>query len=56
MRNKSLALRRLQTLQGLLKKLDMNIHRGGNKTDINSVQREINELVQDISDLIEREV
>jgi hypothetical protein len=55
MRNKELTLRRLQKLQGLLKKLDMNIHRGGDRTTINSNQREIGELVQDITDLIERE-
>jgi|TARA_Y100000296_G_scaffold76998_1_gene98147 hypothetical protein len=55
MRNKELVLRRLQKLQGLLKKLDMNVHRGGDRTTINSNQREINELVQDITDLIERE-
>ena len=54
MRNKELVLRRLQKLQGLLKKLDMNVHRGGDRTTINSNQREINELVQDITDLIEQ--
>jgi len=31
MKNKELLLRRLQTLNGLLRKLDMNIHRGGNR-------------------------
>ena len=55
MRNKELALRRLQKLQGLLKRLDMNIHRGGDTITINAVQREIVEIVQDIADLIERE-
>ncbi len=55
MRNKKLVKTRLQTLNGLLKKLDMNIHRGGGRSEINATQREINLLVQDISDIIERE-
>ena len=46
---------RLRTLQGLLKKLDMEIHRGGNRTSINEAQRTIEETVQDIVDIIERE-
>ncbi len=33
----------------------MEIHRGGNKEKINSTQREINELMQDINDIVERE-
>ena len=56
MRNKQLAKNRLQTLNGLLKKLDMNIHRGGTKDEINSTQREITQVIQDIIDIIEREV
>jgi len=55
MRNKQLAQNRLQKLNGLLKKLDMNIHRGGSKEEINSTQREINHVNQDLSDIIERE-
>ena len=46
---------RIQTLNGLLKKLDMNIHRGGNNLEINETQREIEHLVQDISDIVDRE-
>jgi len=55
MRNKQLVKNRLQTLSGLLKKLDMNIHRGGSKSEINSTQREIQQVIQDINDIIERE-
>lgn len=55
MRNKQLMLNRIQTLNGLLKKLDMAIHRGGTKDQVNSIQREINIIVQDINDITERE-
>ena len=55
MRNKNLVQNRLSTLQGQLKKLDMQIHRGGNRTTINEAQRSIEETVQDIIDIIERE-
>ena len=55
MRNKKLVLRRLQTLNGLLRRLDMNIHRGGTKHEVNTTQKNIKEIVQDISDIIERE-
>jgi len=55
MRNKQLAQNRLQTLNGLLRKLDMNIHRGGSKDEINATQREILQVVQDITDIIGRE-
>ena len=55
MRNKQLVQNRLRTLQGQLKKLDLQIHRGGNRTTINSAQREIEETVQDLVDIIERE-
>lgn len=55
MRNKKLVQNRLSTLQGQLKKLDMQIHRGGNRTTINEAQRNITETLQDIIDIIERE-
>jgi len=55
MRNKQLVQNRLQTLNGLLKKLDMNIHRGGTKDEINNTQREISQILQDINDIVERE-
>lgn len=55
MRNKELTLRRLQKLEGQFKKLDMEIHRGGTKESINSAQRDITELIQDIKDIVERE-
>jgi len=55
MRNKKLLQNRLNTLQGQLKKLDMQIHRGGTRDGINEAQRTITETVQDIIDIIERE-
>ncbi len=55
MRNKQLAQNRLQKLNGLMKKLDMNIHRGGNREEINSTQKEISQVLQDLNDIIERE-
>ena len=55
MRNKKLMQRRLQTLDGKFKKLDMEIHRGGTKETINSTQREIVEIIQDLRDIIDRE-
>jgi hypothetical protein len=33
----------------------MEIHRGGNRTSINEAQRTVEETVQDIVDMIERE-
>ena len=55
MRNKKLIQNRLRTLQGQLKKLDMHIHRGGTRDSINASQREINETLQDLVDIVERE-
>ena len=55
MRNKKLVQNRLSTLQGQLKKLDMQIHRGGDRVTINEAQRSVEETVQDIIDIIERE-
>ena len=55
MRNKKLVQTRLRTLQGQLKKLDLQIHRGGNRNTINEAQRSIEETVQDLVDIIERE-
>ena len=47
--------RRLQTLEGKFKKLDMEIHRGGTRESINLTQREIVEMIQDIKDIVDRE-
>ena len=55
MRNKQLVLNRLQTLNGLLRKLDMDVHRGGTRDETNETQRSIQEIVQDIRDIVERE-
>ena len=38
-----------------MKTLDMQIHRGGDRTQINEAQRRLEETVQDIVDIIERE-
>ena len=56
MRNKNLVQNRLRTLQGQLKTLDMQIHRGGSRENINEAQRTVTETLQDIVDIIEREV
>tara|TARA_R110001592_G_scaffold322742_1_gene601730 strand:- start:44 stop:214 length:171 start_codon:yes stop_codon:yes gene_type:complete len=55
MRNKNLVQNRLRTLQGQLKTLDMQVHRGGTRTSINEAQRNVEESVQEIVDIIERE-
>ena len=55
MRNKQLVQNRLRTLQGQLKKLDLQIHRGGDRTSVNAAQRELEETVHDLVDIIERE-
>ena len=55
MRNKKLVSNRLRTLQGQLKKLDMQIHRGGDRTTINEAQRAVEATVQAIVDIVERE-
>jgi len=55
MRNKNLVQNRLRTLQGQLKTLDMQIHRGGSRENINEAQRTVTETLQDIVDIIERE-
>ena len=55
MRNKELALRRIQTLDGKLKTLDLHIHRGGSNEQIMNAQKDIQELVDDIKTIIERE-
>ena len=33
----------------------MQIHRGGDRTSVNAAQRELEETVQDLVDIIERE-
>ena len=55
MRNKELALRRIQTLDGKLKTLDLHIHRGGSNEQIMNTQKDIQELVDDIKAIVERE-
>ena len=55
MRNKQLVQNRLRTLQGQLKQLDMQIHRGGDRTSINEAQRAVEETIRDLVDIVERE-
>jgi len=55
MRNKELTLRRLRTLQGMLKQLDTLIHRGGSPSEINQLQTSITEIVMDVEDIVNRE-
>jgi len=55
MKNKKRVQSPLHTLNGFPRKLEMEIHRGGTKEKINSTQKEIAELMQDINDIIERE-
>ena len=55
MKNKQLAQRRLSKLSGQMKQLDMNIHRGGSRDAINTTQRAIQETIQDLIDIVERE-
>ena len=54
MRNKELALRRLETIQGRLKQLDFIIHRGSSEERVNAL-KELNELMDDLQSIIERE-
>jgi hypothetical protein len=54
MRNKELALRRLQTIQGRLKQLEFVINRGSSEERTNAL-KELNELLNDLQSIIERE-
>lgn len=54
MRNKELALRRLQTIQGRLKQLEFIINRGSSEERTNAL-KELNELLNDLQSIIERE-
>jgi hypothetical protein len=55
MRNKELLLRRIRTLNGMMKQLDTLVRRGGSLTDINTLQIEITNIIQDIDDIVSRE-
>jgi hypothetical protein len=54
MRNKELALRRIQTIQGRLKQLEFVINRGSSEERVNAL-KELNELMGDLQSIIERE-
>ena len=54
MRNKELLLRRMQTLEGMLKKLRMNLSENNTQTS-KQVLNEILELKEEINSIIERE-
>lgn len=56
MRNKQLLQSRLGKLNGLIQKQDMNVNRGGTQREYNDTQIEIKETLQDIMDIVEREV
>jgi hypothetical protein len=55
MRNKELMLRRLQELNGVSKRLDTLVNRGGTKAEINETFIKITELIQDIESIVNRE-
>ena len=54
MKNKELALRRIQTIQGSIKKLEFVINRGSSEERINALKN-LNELLNDLQSIIERE-
>jgi len=54
MRNKDLALRRIQTIQGRLKQLNFIINRGSSEERVNAL-KELQELLDDLQSIIERE-
>jgi uncharacterized membrane-anchored protein len=54
MKNRELALRRIQTVEGRLKQLQQSIN-FGNKDDISFLMRELTELIEDVKSIIERE-
>lgn len=54
MRNKELALRRIQTIQGRLKQLEFVINRGSSE-ERSDLVKELNELLNDLQGIIERE-
>ena len=54
MKNRELALRRIQTVEGRLKQLQQNLN-FGNVGEINILMRELTELIEDIKSIVERE-
>jgi hypothetical protein len=54
MRNKELVLRRIQTIQGRLKQLEFVINRGSSEERTNAL-KELNNLIDDLQSIIERE-
>lgn len=54
MRNKELALRRIQTIQGRIKQLEFIINRGSSEERTYAL-KDLNELLNDLQSIIERE-
>jgi hypothetical protein len=54
MRNKELALRRIQNIQAKVKMLNMVINRGTNEERVNTM-KELTELLNDLQNIVERE-
>lgn len=54
MRNKELALRRIQSIQSRIKNLNFVINRGTSE-DKNNALKELTELLNDLQSIIERE-
>ena len=55
MRNKKIVQNRLSKLNGLIRRQDMNVNRGGTKEEYNSTHQDILSTLQDLMDIIERE-
>ncbi len=54
MRNKELALRRIQSIHSKIKELNFTINRGSSE-ERNNVVKQLNELLEDLRTIIERE-
>ena len=54
MRNKELALRRIQSIQSKVKTLNLIINRGTNEERVNSL-KELTELLNDLQSIVEIE-
>lgn len=55
MRNKQIVQNRLGKLNGLIRKQDMNVNRGGTREQYNTTHQDILTTLQDLMDIIERE-
>ncbi len=55
MRNKKIVQNRLGKLNGLIRRQDMNVNRGGTREEYNTTHQDILSTLQDLMDIIERE-